>query len=192
MAEFFAQSNFLDIIIIIAIIRVCYIAAQMGIVVEFFKILSVLFSTYVSLHYYIRISDMIQRIFFPKVMPLEFMDFLVFIILAILGYLGPVVLRSILYRMIKLEAIPLINKFGGLFLGILRAYLVVGLLTFTLAISSVSYLNSSVKHSYLGSRAFSISPGVYDWLWSNIVSKFSPKEKFNPTVVEVTQRHNQK
>ncbi len=192
MVNFFAQSNFLDILIIIILIRICYISTITGLAVEFFKLSGILFSTYISLHYYTSISDIIQRSFFPKLMPLEFMDFLIFIILVLSGYMGFVALRSIFYRLIKLEAMPLINKFGGLILGVLRAYFIVGLLTFTLVISSVSYLNSSVKHSYLANKAFSISPAAYDWLWSNIVSKFSPKEKFNPTINEVTQKFNRK
>lgn len=192
MVNFIAQSNFVDIVIIIITLRICYIAAVMGLVVEFFKLLGVLFATYISLHYYTSISDIIQRHFFSKEMPLEFMDFLVFVILAFLAYLGVIVLRSIFYRLIKLEATPKINKMSGFILGLGRAYFSVGLLVFILSISSVSYLNDSVKHSYLGSRAFSISPRSYNWIWNSIVSKFSPGEKLNPTVKEIIENFHKK
>jgi len=192
MNNFFAQSNFVDIIIIILALRICYIAAQMGLVIELFKLTGVLFSTYIALHYYTSLSDAIQRFFFSKEMPLEFIDFLIFLILIAVAYLGSIVLRSIFYRFMRLEAVPTINRIGGIALGIIRAYFLIGLFVFILSISSVNYLSSSVKRSYLGSRAFSISPRAYHWIFSNIVSKFSTKEKINPTIGEVTERFNRK
>jgi hypothetical protein len=98
-----------------------------------------------------------------------------------------VVLRSILFRFVQLNAIPKINQFAGLILGIGRSFLIIGLLSFALVISSVNYLNSTVKHSYLGKRALVIAPQTYNWLWSNIFSKFSAHEKYNSTVTEVME-----
>jgi len=190
--EILAKFNFLDFIILIVLFRICYIAAKTGLSVEIFKFFGVIFSTYLGLHYYTTLSDLIQRRFLPQDMPLEFMDFITFLLLIILGYLCFVVLRSIFFRFIQLNAIPKINQIVGLILGIGRGFLVIGLLTFTLGISSVTYLSSSVKHSYLGSRAFVISPQTYNWLWSNIFSKFSAKEKFNSTVLEAMDKFNRK
>lgn len=190
--EIFNQSNFLDIFIVILLFRICYIAYNTGLAIESFKLLGVIFATYISLHYYTSVSDTIQRNLLPKGMPLEFADFLIFLTLAIVAYLGFVVIRSIFYRFIKLEAVPAFSKFGGLFLGIVRGLFVTGLLVYVLSISSISYLTSSVKHSYLGRRTFLISPTTYGWLWNNICSKFSAKEKFNSTVNEVIDRFNRK
>ena len=192
IAEILAQFNFLDFIILIVLFRICYIAAKMGLSIEIFKLSGVIFSTYIALHYYTTISDLVQRRFFPKAMPLEFMDFIIFVLLIIVGYLCFVGLRSILFRFVQLNAIPRINQFVGLVLGIVRGFLVVGLLTFTLAISSVNYFISSVKHSYLAGKVFAISPQTYDWLWNNIFSKFSAQEKFNSTVTEVMDKFNRK
>ncbi len=182
--------NFLDYIILIVLFRICYIAAKMGFSVEIFKFLGALFSTYTALHYYTTFSDFIQKRFLPKAMPLEFLDFVVFLLLITVVYLCFVGLRSLLFRFIQLNAIPKINQMAGFILGIGRGFLVIGLLSFSLAISSVSYLNSSIKHSYLGSRALAISPQTYEWFWSNIFSKFSAHEKFNSTVREALDKFN--
>jgi hypothetical protein len=123
-------------------------------------------------------------------MPVEFTDFIAFVLLLVLVGLSFVIIRNILVRFVQLNAIPKINKIFGLILGIGRAYLVIGLIAFTLMISSVSYFRSSVEHSYLGSRAFTISPQTYDWLWSNIFSNFSAQEKFNPMVTETVGKFN--
>ena len=190
LIDFFSRLNFLDFIILIVLFRICYMAAKMGLSIEIFKFLGTIFSTYIALHYYTVLSDLIQRRFVPEQMPLEFMDFIVFLFLILFGYLCFVGLRSILCRYIQLNALPKINQGLGLILGIGRGLLIIGLLSFTLVISSVTYLGSAVKHSYLGSRSFVISPQTYGWLWSNIFSKFSPREKFNPTVTEVTESFN--
>ncbi len=172
------QFNFLDVIIIIISVRICYIAFKMGLAVEFFKLSGVILATYISLHYYTGLSDIIQRRFILKGISLEFMDFLVFIILAAGGYLAFVFSRSIFYRYMRLEAAPKISQFGGLILGVARLFFTIGLLVYILMISSVTYLNESVKYSYLGSRSVLISTNTYG--------------KFNPTVTEVLDRFNRK
>ena len=190
--EILAKFNFLDFIILIVLFRTCYTAVKMGLAIEIFKFLGVIFSTYIELHYYTILSNFIQKRFLPVEMPLEFIDFIIFILLFILGYLCFVGLRSIFSRFIQLDTIPKINQFLGLILGIGRGILIISLLSFALTISSVTYLSSSVKHSYLGSQVFVILPQTYGWLWNNIFSKFSAREKLNPTVAEVMEKFNRK
>ncbi|MFH0918358.1 MAG: CvpA family protein [Candidatus Omnitrophota bacterium] len=190
--EILSQFNFLDFIVLIIAFRICYIAARMGLSVEIFKLCGTIFSLFISLHYYTTLSDLIRQRFWPKATPLEFMDFVVFLLLVGVGYLSFVGLRSVLYRFVQLNAIPKVNQFAGLILGIGRGFLVIGLLSFALSISSVSYLSGSVKHSYLASQAITIAPQTYNWLWSSILSKFSAHEKFNSTVMEALDKFNRK
>ena len=188
VAETIAKFNFLDFIVIILFLRICYMAAKMGLSIEIFKFLGVIFSIYIGLHYYTTLSDIIQKSFRPKEMPLEFMDFIVYLLLICAGYLAFVGLRSLLFRFVQLNALPRINQIAGLLLGIGRGFLVVGMLSFTLAISSVTYLSDAVKHSSLASKTIMILPQTYGWLWDNLVSKFSPREKLNPTVAEALDK----
>jgi len=186
----FQQFNFLDIVIVILTFRICYVAVKVGLAAEFFKLLGVLFALYIASHYYTLLSDIIHQKFIHNEMPLKFMDFLIFIILANAGYLVFVILRSTLCRFMKMETAPNINTYGGLILGLVRAYFTVGLLVYALMISSVSYFSNSVKHSYLGSKAASISAQTYNWIWGNIFSKFAPQEKFNSVVSEAVYNLN--
>jgi len=192
LIDIFRQFNFLDIILLIVLFRICYVALKMGLPVEIFKLLGVLSAIFISLHYYTILSNLIQKQYSLNNMPLEFMDFLISLILVVASYLIFVVLRSIFCRFMKMEATPKINKFGGLILGLVRGVLVIGLISYILGISSISYLARSVKYSYLGSRAFAIAPRTYTWLWSNIFSKFSSGEKLNPTVNEVKDNFSSK
>lgn len=190
--ETFNKFNYLDIVILIILFRICYIAVKMGLAVEFFKLSGVLFSIYIASHYYTYFSDIIRQRFIPEGMPLEFLDFIIFIILASVGYLGFVLLRSTFSRFMKMETAPKINKYGGLIFGFVRGYFTVGLLIYILMISSVSYLSNSVKHSYLGSRVSSVSAQTYNWIWERILSKFSPQEKSNSVVNEVMDKFSKK
>jgi len=178
------QFNYIDIVILIILFRICYVAVKTGLAIEFFKLLGVVFAIYVASHYYTSLSDLIRHQM-PKTMPLEFADFIIFIFLAIAGYSAFVLLRITFYRFMKMEAAPKLNKYGGFILGLARGYFTVGLLIYVLMISSINYMSSSVKHSYLGSRASSISAQTYNWIWVSIFSKFSPQEKSNSVVAEV-------
>ncbi|MFY9402162.1 MAG: CvpA family protein [Candidatus Omnitrophota bacterium] len=180
------QFNWLDILILFLIFRVLYISIKGGFVVEIFKLTGLLSAIYLSMHYYLKIADFVRNALpLKEKMPLEFLDFLVFLILAGIGYLFFLLLRSAFNNLIKIEAVSTLNKWGGLALGSFRSLILSSLLIFLLAISSVPYLKNSTKASYFGRRLVSISINIYTWGWSNIFSKFASSEKLNRYVVEV-------
>jgi len=159
--------------------------------VEIFKLLGAIAAAYLSLHYYTVLSDSLRKGLNLKFIPLEFLDFLIFVVLALVGYCTFVILRELFGRLIKMEAAPNLAKWGGLFLGICRGFLLTGLLTFILFISSVSYLKESVITSYAGKRLLNFAPAVYSGIWQGVGSKFMPGEKFNQTVLEVQENLKQ-
>jgi hypothetical protein len=61
------------------------------------------------------------------------------------------------------------------------------LLIFMLVVSSVEYFKTSVLKSYSGVRFYKIAPFAYQYIWDNIMSKFSPSEKFNETILETEE-----
>ncbi|MCX5706293.1 MAG: CvpA family protein [Candidatus Omnitrophica bacterium] len=185
LTDILKQFKWLDIFILILVVRVCYVSIKTGFPVEIFKFLGTLSAIYASLHYYTLTSDFIrQRLPLEAKMPLEFLDFVMFLLLAAAAYFIFFLLRTTFYRLIKIEAVSTLNKWGGLVLGIARSVLLAGLVIFLLSISSVDYLKNSVKHSYLGVRFFKVAPATYSWLWNSLISKFSSGEKFNKTVLD--------
>ena len=179
------QFNWIDCLVIIIIFRVCYIALKNGLFVEFFKTLGTFSAIYLSLHYYTILSNFAKGRLNITVMPLEFLDFLLFCVLAILTYFLFVCLREAFVRFVKMETIPQINKWGGLVLGLARAFFLTGLIIFMLVISSITYFKKSVNESYLGRRLFKIAPATYSRMWNGFFSKFMTQEKFNDTVLEI-------
>ncbi|MFH1397811.1 MAG: CvpA family protein [Candidatus Omnitrophota bacterium] len=181
--------NWLDVAVVIFMFRIVYIAMNSGLPIELFKLLGTILAIYLSLHYYTNLSDYLGGpVPYLKNMPLDFLDFVCFIILAVLGYIIFVFLREGFSHFIKMEAVRHLNKYGGMLLGIIRSFLFTGLLIFILAISTISYLGESVKSSSLGNRFFKITPIIYSFLWNNVMSKFMTGEKFNSTVFEVKNK----
>jgi hypothetical protein len=84
-----------------------------------------------------------------------------------------------------MEAVPNLNKWGSLILGIIRSFLLVSLLIFIFVIAPGSYFRNSVNNSYSGKRLFKIAPATYTWVWNSIMSKFQTQEKFNETILQI-------
>lgn len=179
------QFNWVDIFVVILLLKTCYIAMKNGFSIELFKLLGTVLATYLSLHYYLIFSDYIGSRIGVNNIPLAYLTSLIFVVLAILGYLVFVVLRIVFYRFIKMEAVPNLNKWGGLIFGLARGVLLVSLIIFILVRAPFGYLKGSVTGSYSGKRLFKIAPSVYSGLWNNIASKFITQEKYNQAILEV-------
>lgn len=187
LLNIFQQFNWLDIFVVTVLFRIGYVSLKRGLPVEIFKLLGTLTATYLSLHYYSLISLFFQQRLFNQKGPLLILEFFVFLVLVILGYLIFVFLRSIFYRFIKMEAVSYLNRWGGLVLGLIRGVLFVGLIVFMLVFSGINYFTVSAEHSFLGRRLFDIAPATYSWLWNVVASKFMTAEKFNHRITEIQQ-----
>ncbi len=190
LLEIINKFNWVDYIVTILIfLRIIWMGAVEGLVIEFFKFLGTIAATYAALHYFTFLSDLISRVIphTKEATPIEFIDFICFTALAIIAYLIFVALRIVFYRFLKMEALPTLSKWGGFILGILRGALLVSLIIFMLVISSIGYLKTSCARSYSGKTLFSITPKVYSWLWNNIAHKFIPGEKHNDTIQEIQE-----
>jgi len=71
-----------------------------------------------------------------------------------------------------MEATALLNKWGGMVVGVFRALLLSSLILCILTISGAAYFKRSVEVSYSGARIINIAPNVYSWSWKNIISRF--------------------
>jgi len=187
LLQIIRQFNWVDIFIIILLIRICYIAIKNGFIAELFKISGTILAIYLSFHYYTYLSDIVRQRFISQKLSLDFLDFLCFTFLAVLGYLVLVLLRQVFSYLIKMEALPQLNRWGGLALGVIRGFLLSSLIIFILLISSITYLKNSVIDSYSGRRLFKIAPATYSKVWFGFASKFMPQEKYNSTIQEVQQ-----
>lgn len=190
MLDIIRQFNWVDIFIEIVLFRICYIAIKGGLLIEFFKLLGALIALYLSLHYHSNISSLILQQFHLPEEKLQagLINFVILVLLLVLGYFAIFLLRALFYRFMSMETSPNLNKWGGLVLGIFRSLIVCGLIVFTLVISGNGYLKRSVGSSYFGKRLFNLAPYTYGWLWNNVTSKFIKGEKINRAALQAGER----
>lgn len=188
--DLITKLNWIDLLLVFIAVRILYIGAKKGLLVELFKVLGILAAIYLSMHYYTFVSDFFNQRLNLKVIPLDFLDFLVFMFLAGVGYLLFLVLREVCTHLVKMEAIPTLNKWGGLIVSTARVVLFTGLIIFGLTISCVNYLKESVEKSFSGAYLYEVAPSVYSWVWNNISSKIMSQEEFNKTIQKMIDDFN--
>lgn len=190
LLDLIKRFNWVDILVIIIVFRVCYVSVKRGFIVELFKLLGTVLAIYLSLHYYSPLADYLNDRFSITVIPLEFLDFLCFVLLALVGYSVFIILREGITRFIKSEAAPRLNQWGGLAVGAIRSFLLLSLILYMLLISTLTYLNSSAHKAYMGPSVFRIAPGIYSNLWNTVMSKFMFNEKYNDSVTAIQDSFN--
>ncbi|MBU1999304.1 MAG: CvpA family protein [Candidatus Omnitrophota bacterium] len=183
--------NWVDIIITLLMVRVFYISIRCGFIPELFKICGTILSIYVSLHNYLNLSEFIHSSVSSNSIPVEVIDLFSFLCLTGISYLIFILLREGFAYIIRMEAVPKLNRYGGLMIGVARAIFLSGLVIYILAISTVSYLQNSVYQSYLGSALIKIAPFTYESLWNGLGSKFFTNEKFNDSTIKIRDNFKQ-
>ncbi len=180
------EFNWVDIFVLILLFRICYVSLKNGFLLELFKLLGTAAAIYCSMHYYTGVSNALRALMrLGKNGQLAFLDFISFIVLAVLGYAVFWILRELIARVLKSEAAPTLNKWGGLVVGVARAFLFSSLLLFILFISPIDYLRDSISASYGGKKIIQVAPNMYVSAWETFFSKFMTGEKLNETVRKV-------
>lgn len=181
--ETLTKFNWVDIVIIGMVLTTVYKGSRKGFIIEVFKVLGVLAAIYVSLHYFSRASDRLLGLL-PG-LGVIFTDFFCFLVLSIAGYLAITAIRSAFCRLIKMEAISGLDKWGGFALGFLRGILLASMLIIVFHLSTVIYLKASARKSYLGSRLSTIDTRIYEGIFNGLVSRFSSQETLNKDINEI-------
>lgn len=185
LQETLVKFNWVDIMAICVIILTAYKGARKGFIIEIFKLLAVVLSLSVSLHYFSKASDSLLE-YFPQI-GIIFSDLICFVVLALLSYLAVTAAREALRRFIKTEAVSGLHKWGGFILGLVRGALLTGLLLIGFHFLNLNYLAGSARKSYLGSRLVSAGIKAYEFTFGGIVSKFIPNEGMNKDIYEVLE-----
>ena len=182
IAVFLQHINWVDIAIIILILRGIQIGAKRGFFIEIFKIISILCAIYISIHYFSVVSDYVNS---NAPVPVDFADSLSFAFLIFACILIWVPIRDGILHFVKVEAVPVLNKFGGAMIGLLRSFLVVSLFVLILEFMSGGYFGAIVVNSKFGTKFSKLAPSIYVSIHDNLIAKFAPDDKLNNAVFEV-------
>lgn len=192
LPEILSKLNWVDFFVIIIMIRIFYVSAKTGFVIEFFKLLGSIFAVYCSFHYYIIAADILkQRVSnIENYIPLEFFDLLVFVFVLFISYAALAVIRGVICHFISMKAVPMLSRWGAVVLALARGILISSVIIFILAISTIKYLDNSAKESYSGKRLFNAAVGAYSFIWNKFMSKLMPGENYNEQVSQIETDFN--
>jgi len=158
--QILSKLNWVDIVVLILMVRMSYVALMDGLSHEIFPFFGSLTVFVLSLHYYTRLGDAISRNLGN--MPSELSNCLSFIILVMALGLVVKFIKIILDKIVKVKWHPVIEKFGGLFVGMAKAYIITAMVLTILALIPLSYLQWSVKErSLTGKYVLMAGPETY-------------------------------
>ena len=161
--ELLAKINWVDLLVAILMLRISYVAFRDGLSHEIFPFLGSILIMLLAMRYYTVFGSSISRNVMN--MPIELANFLSFLILvAVLGLLVRL-LRVLLDKIVQVQWHPIMEKFGGLAVGIMKAYVVTGIVLMTLSLMPLSYMQWSIKDKSLtGKYILMAGPRIYDML----------------------------
>ena len=164
--------NWVDILAVIIIVRISYVALQDGLSHEIFPLIGTILTAAISIHYYHDLALFAQGM---VSMPVSILDLLAFITLVIGASLIFKLVRVLVDALMKVTWHPLIEKFGGLVFGFLRASIVVSVVLIIMSVTSLPYLQYSIKdRSLTGPYFLKIAPaisGKVSWAFPEINKK---------------------
>lgn len=144
--------NWVDVLALILIIRISYVAFQDGLSHEIFPFLTTIFTITITLHYYTSLGEFLTQgvLKFPLVLA----NFLAFTALAAVSWVVFKFLKIILDKIIKVQWHPAVEKVGGMVIGIMRSFVVVSLVLILLSVTPLSYLQRSIRERSLTGMYF--------------------------------------
>jgi uncharacterized membrane protein required for colicin V production len=155
----FQQVNWIDLLVVILLIRSSYVGFTRGFGWELFRFVGYACTVLATIYYYETVSQAIGD-YLPVISPFaNLISFasLFLIILFIFKFIN-----VIIGRIIKIETLSVIEKFGGLLLGFFRGSIFTSLVLITLIFTHIPYFEKSIKErSYSGQLILKVVPFLY-------------------------------
>ncbi len=169
MSEVFHQINWVDIFVVILLIRTSYIGARTGLSVEFFKLVGIVVGLYCAIKFY---SDLGAWLTSKIALPTELADGISFLILIFASLITLKYVGLILSKVVKLTFADKVDKWGGFISGLFRGIILLSLLFMFLGILQIDYFTKSIEErSLTGPHIQSLAPWVY-----RVITSTSPED----------------
>jgi len=169
----FSQINWVDVFVLILLIRGAYVGLKHGFLSEILRILGIITALFVSIRYYSNLAQFLTtQVFFSKLsLPVNRVISFVCLLLAVILMfkLGRFIAQSVM----QLKVTGPHGKTGGVICGFIRGGIIASLILFTLNLLPSDYLKKSIsENSWSGSRLIKMGSVIY-----HAIIEFSPGEK---------------
>ncbi|MDD5137127.1 MAG: CvpA family protein [Candidatus Omnitrophica bacterium] len=159
--EILTKINWVDVLILILVLRTTYVSLQDGLSHEIFPLIGSICMLIFSLHYYTKIAEFFYNIGFT--LPMVFLNLVGFVVVFIsIGLLFKLI-KIFIDKIIKVSWHPLIERFGGLLAGIVRGSILTSTVLIIIVLIPLPYLQWSVRdRSLAGPYFLRIGPAIYE------------------------------
>jgi uncharacterized membrane protein required for colicin V production len=178
------NTNLVDLLMVCIVARGVYIGKKNGFVTEFFKLLGIFFATIITLHYYVRFGNFLSKL----LVPVAIQEILAYGILAVFITLLFSFIREGWLTILKVQIHDLVDYWGGLFISLIRVYLLCGLTILALIISGQQQLALNAKLSLSGQYLITSLPNIYKTSYTGFINKFFPQEPINNKVFHLKSK----
>lgn len=167
------------------LLRCLFIGIRRGLITEFFKFLGLLFATFLTLHFYVRVGQFFHTsAFFPKtsaeVLAYAALWGLVILIFKFVGEGWNLIYKS--------GELSFTMKILGGILAACRTALIGGLIFVLFFVAGNKTLIRNARQSFLSVYLLDLSPRLYALTFDKAVQRFFPSEKKNEEVFALYQQ----
>jgi uncharacterized membrane protein required for colicin V production len=181
--QILASINWVDVAMLVLMIRIIFIGVKTGFVTELFKLLGIFVAVIVGLHYYTPIAVYITKL---TNWPLDIMQLVFFVFLVSLAVIAFKYLREGFLMLFKFETTHAgINQWGAGVLAVLRAWLIISLVLFGMLLTPFEWLKTQTFKSISKKLTLKAAPGTYSTVFNGFIGKIFTHEKFNDEVLSV-------
>jgi hypothetical protein len=172
LSELIKRVNWVDVLSLILLLRITYVSSRVGVGRQVLPLGMLTIILTVVLHCYSTVAATIaERLGIDG----GFSAFMSYLVLVLSGYLIYKIIGRLTGAVFVREdgEVGSIEKVGGAIFGICRAFIIIGLVTISLLLTPIRYVDYSVKHSLSG--FFFVDMNVK--LYSMIVNSFFKEKK---------------
>lgn len=157
--------NWVDIIIVIYIVRAFFLGKKRGLGVELIALISALFAWVLSTNYYQLIAQSFSRWF---LLTEKTARTVAFVLIAVFILFIGAILARVLKKVMKLSFIPNVEKIGGCVFGIARGISLCAIIIVALSLCPITGIQQEVYvKSFLGNYLVALTPKVNEWVLRN-------------------------
>lgn len=155
-------ANWVDILIIILVLRGGYIGLRKGLSGEIFRSIGIITAIVVSIYNCNRLGKYISDHSFLSLFHSKIISIIALVIVALFIFR---LIRIAVARLVKVEFVPRFSRIGGALLGLARGGVLAGLiLVILLWLPSRSIEATVYERAYVGPSLVKVVPAIYDGL----------------------------
>lgn len=189
MPELLSRLNWVDIFSIILLVRIGYISSYIGVgkqIIPLFLLETILL---ITLYNYTKIADFFAKSYSFTPSTCRFFTFLLMTLAFFAIYHVIMRLTGVFFSSNRDGAVG-IEKIGGVFLGILRSSVLIGIVLINLLLFPFKFVEDSVKNSSTGSFFISANVRGYTAIANLIIKDEKKKISYDKAIAQLVSEKN--